>query len=460
MTERRVLLDVSEHLSPLPRIHYVNHTFSVQEDVSKVGLIFSFHKEWLAQLFISFFDPNGFRGNRMNPGAKGDITLELWATLNNASEGAIPGVLPKGEWRVQIDIERLGEEVDYHLEVYAEFDAVPEPTSIDFPDDVVQKPEAGWYQGELHAHSTESDGKYPVGTVIQAAIDTGLDFFALTDHFTVSQWRKFIPFLEQKVALLRSTEITSHHGHANLHGMKHWVDVYVDRPDWNMNDAANAVHAQGGLFCVNHAFSGDLGWRAYDFDWHNADMMEVYHNLEGINNLYQLSLWDQQLTGGYRVVGVAGIDSHNPFEGHHKLGQVMTWVYADQLSETGIIDGLRRGRVYISRGAQLRFTVETDNAAAEMWETLSAAGSDIALHVDVLTDEEVNVFMFKNGYYFHAQNLQASSDWQRVHFHDTPASSGYYRVEVHNRKRDEEYPYITWRDHTTVRAISNPIWVK
>lgn len=456
---RETLLDVSEHLQPTPRIHYIHHKFIVPDGVSKVGAIFTFHKEKLAQLFISLHDPQGFRGNRMKPGAKGQVELELWVTPSDASEGAIPGLLYPGEWTLQIDVEALAEETDYHLIVSAEHGEVPEVQASVFPDHHVIRDEPGWYKGELHAHSTESDGKHVVETVIEAAIDTKLDFFALTDHFTVSQWRKLIPYVKH-LALLRSCEITSHHGHANLHGMKAWVDVFVDRLDWSMNDAADQVHEQGGLFCVNHAFSGRLGWRAYDFDWHKADLMEVYHHLEAINNTYQVGLWDRLLNEGYRIVGAGGIDSHNPFEGLHRLGQVLTYVYADELSEKGIIEGLRRGQVYVTKGPQIRFTASDGENTATMWEALST-DRKVEFTTEVMTDKQLRLFVFKNGLFFDSFIIPGEAQtWQTVTFTDQPTNKSYYRVELHEVYQDPDHPFMQWRDHKTLQVISNPIWVE
>jgi hypothetical protein len=458
MTKRHTLLDISGHLTPEPRVHYINHTFDVGPEASRVGLVLTFHKEKLAQIFVSLHDPARFRGNRMNPGARGDITLELWAAPDDSSEGGIAGALPAGPWRVQIDVEQLGESTDYRLLAYAEYEAVPPALTWDFPDDHVVRHEAGWYQGELHAHSTESDGKYPVDTVVRAAVATGLDFFALTDHFTTSQWRKLVPHLEQPIALLRSTEITSHQGHANLHGMQDWVDVYVDRDGWSMNQAAAAIHAQNGLFCVNHPFSGSLGWRAYDFDWANADLIEIYHNLEGGNNAYQIALWDRLLNQGHRIVGVAGIDSHDPFEGFHRLGQLVTWVYADHLSEAGIVAGLKRGRVYVSKGPELRFTAHSGGQSAEMWESLPPGA--ITLDVAVRADEDLRLYVLRDGLPFDSVPVtRTHGRWTTLTFHDQARQRAYYRVELHSQYHDPAFPYLRWRDHTTMRALSNPIWV-
>ena len=358
-----------------------------------------------------------------------------------------------------MDVGHLVTGQDYRLEVHAVYGDAPAPVALTYPAGHVVKAAAGWYKGELHAHSTESDGKFPVETVVAAAQAVGLDFLSLTDHFTTSQWRKLAPLVNGQTALIRACEITSHHGHANLHGLTEWMDVYVDRPGWSMNDAADAAHAQGALFCINHAYSGGLGWRAYDFDWAKADLFEVYHNLEGSNNNHQMPLWDRLLAAGHRIVGVGGIDSHDPFTGLHALGQLVTWVYADELSEAGILAGLRRGQVYVSRGPQLRF--DATNAAgdtATMWENLPSHGSPLTFTAQAWVDRPMRLIVLRDGLPFETWELPAGDGWQTVTFRDTPTRRAYYRVELHTYPNAEGYQYIEWRDFTTFQAAGNPIW--
>ena len=45
---------------------------------------------------------------------------------------------------------------------------------------------AGWYLGDLHAHSVHSDGAWEVTDLVAAARTRGLDFATLTDHNTAS----------------------------------------------------------------------------------------------------------------------------------------------------------------------------------------------------------------------------------------------------------------------------------
>jgi len=461
------LLDIEKHLSEDFEELYINYTVQVPENVSKVGLIFTYQNDFSetnpnkAVMFIALFDPQGFRGHRMNPGGRGEVVLALWTTPDDSSEGAIPGEITPGEWRVQIDIRALFGATDYKLNVYTETkDEIPEPVDLSFPADHVVNPEPGWYKGELHAHSTESDGRYPVEKVIEAAVKYGLDFYSLTDHTTCSQWHKLAKLQNDSTAIIRSMEITSHVGHANLHGIQEWVNVYIDKPDWSANDAAEEVHRQGGLFCINHAFSGYLSWRDFELDWNLVDMEEIYHNLEGCNNSYQLSLWDQHLNQGYRIVGVGGIDSHNPYEGIHEIGQVVTVIYADELSEKGIVEGLRRGQVYISRGPEFRFTAKTGNTEAQMWESLPSEGP-VTLALKIKWDKPLNIFIMKNGLILDVLKTPPDNDeWQTLSYVDhNPIEGSYYRIECHDDVLNLPYKGIIWRDHTTMRVLSNPIWV-
>ncbi len=456
----QVLIEKKGHLTPPRPFHYEDIPFSVMEKASKVGVVMTHIRKSQAQLYLSLHDPNGFRGNRMNLSDNGTVVTELWVAPDEASLGAIPGNLPLGLWRVQMDCDQLAEETDYQIVVYAEYNQSKEPANVDYSKFPIINQQAGWYKGELHAHSTESDGKHSYDEMVTAALNAGLNFFSLTDHFTCSQWYKLSHLEQSKIALLHSLEITSHHGHANMHGLKQWVDVFVDRPGWDMEQAAESSHAQGGLFCINHAFSSECSWRAYNFDWSKADLIEIYHNLEGPNNHYQLGLWDRILMEGHRIIGVAGTDSHNLNISIQRLGYLVTWVYAKELSEEGIIEGLRKGRVYVSRGGEMRFWAENIGGNhAEMGEELLCEHSKVLFTVQVKTQNELRMYVLKNGLYFKRIMVPVSDSWQTITFTDQPDSVSYYRLEFHKIFIDQDFPGIEWRDFSTTDMLSNPIWL-
>jgi len=479
-------LHLTGQVSPSPRVQYRMHPFDLAPGATRLTVRLHFHKERLCQLFLAVFDPQEYRGTRMNPAGYGDITLELQFGEREAGLGALPGPLRPGRWQVMVDIERTTETADYVIEVIAEAEAAQRGMPTDGREGDVAKPHdapasvrgAGWYRGELHAHSWNSDGKVPVWQVIEAARAYGLDFLALTDHFTTAGWRDLAGAGGSDLALLHGLELTGHSGHANLHGLHQWVNIYADGPaldvhdrivpigpaettapdtHWDINAVARAAHEQGGLFCVNHPFSGDLGWRYHEFDWNLADLMEVYHHLEGPHNALGLGLWDEQLRQGRRIIGVAGIDSHHPREQRHRLGQCFTWIHAPELSEAGIIAGLRAGRVYVSLGPRLDYWAEDSGGARIEMGATAPCGAPWQFYVE-LSDLRypAHLYLLKNGFY-HESVAVAPGSSRKVEFTDTPTAPGYYRVELYADQPQETRPY---RQPSTLLLLSNPIFVR
>lgn len=458
---RLILIDTNKKVTLSPRHHYLNHWFFVPEGVSRVGVILTYYRKPRVQIFVSLFDPIKYRGTRMNISQFGELVTELWVGINKSSLGGLSGYLPSGNWRTQIDLQFLDEACEYHLEVFVNKNDIIEEiyeNSLSCP--IINHSE-GWYKGELHCHTNESDGICSVNEVVDAALSLELDFLALSDHFTNSQWAKLAPLVNKPIALLPSVEITSHHGHANLHGLKKWVDVFVDRSNWAMNQAADDVHKQGGLFCVNHPFSGELSWKDYQFDWGKADLIEIYHNLEGANNNFHLPFWDYLLNNNYRIIGVGGTDSHDPYSGNHRLSQLLTWVYAPNLSVNGILNGLRSGNVYVSLGPKIYFSIINEEGhSASMGETLNSSNGVVKIRIQSMFDKPLRLFIIKGGLIF--KNLELPykcNKWCEITLNDQLTASSFYRLEFHLIIDDINYPSIEKRDYTTTAALSNPIWV-
>ncbi len=455
-----MLLTQTGTVSPEPRLHYLQHTFEVPEGTTRLKVTLTYHKRSLCQLFLSVFGPNGYRGTRMKPGASGEVVLELDLSETWASKGGLPGVISSGSWRAQIDIERTEEVSDYTLTVEASRESL-EDTPLPQPAPENGRAGKGYYRGELHAHSHHSDGSAPVAAVVAAARQYGLDFLSLTDHFTSAGWAELDSLAGPDLAVIKSLELTGHSGHANLQGLTDWVDTFADPCNpakRTINDVAGDTHAQGGLFCVNHPFSLTLGWRYHEFDWARCDLLEVYHHLTGSNNSAQLGLWDSLLARGHKITGVGATDSHNPNSGQHRLGQVFTYVHAPELSPTGIIEGLKKGRAYVSLGPTLEFTAEANGRSAFMGESLSAA-DPVTLKVQLSNlDFPSRLLVMKNGLHHAYTDLPASgSQTVELSFRDERPGSGYYRLELYARSLHPSFEAGREWDRTLL--LSNPIYL-
>jgi len=452
-----IVLDARGQVSPLPRVHYLYHEFEVPAGVTRLRVTLRFRKRERCQLFLSVFGPDGYRGTRMNPGAVGEIELELSFGEGFASPGALPGPIPGGRWRAQIDVESTDETADYLLSAVASFGEVvaDSPAGRALTNG---RPGAGWYRGELHAHTHHSDGKASPATLAAAARQYGLDFLALSDHFTTAGWPAIEAEADAALAVVRSLELTGHRGHANLHGLREWVSPFVDEPGsaWDINAVARAVHQQGGLFGVNHPFSNSLGWRYHEFDWSLCDVLEIYHHLEGPNNAAQLTFWDGLLRAGYRVTGVAGTDSHDPHAGRHRLGQVFTVLGAQSLTPTALLAALETGRAYISLGPELTFEAEAAGERVGMGGELPLAPVRLHLGLSRLSFP-ARVFVMKNGLYHTHLDLPAGMECTELEIEDPNPVPGYYRVEAY--ARPAQSGFSGGREWQNTLLLSNPIFI-
>jgi hypothetical protein len=441
------------HISKDAGKHYIHHSFDVPEGVKQLHFTLNFHKKGSTQLYASLFSPSGYRGTRMKPGATGDVVLELAMSEHTASPGALRGEIVAGAWGVLLDVQWIDEDIDYSITV--------ETSKVESSAPTFQASEsngregAGYYRGELHAHTFHSDGNSSVCKTIAAAKKYGLDYFSLTDHFTSAGWEELESLASEDLAVLKGIEFTGQWGHGNLQGLKTWVDTFIDDGKRTINDVIDETHAQGGLFSVNHAFSLNLGWRYHELDWTKVDLFEIYHHLTGSNNTAQLGLWDSLLMRGLKTVGVGAIDSHDPHSGQHRLGQVFTYVYADALGPEAIVRGLKTGNAYVSLGPTLLFNATSHHDNAKMGEDLAIDGT---LHLNIQLDNlnyPTQLLVMKNGLHHSNIHVPAGKPFE-LELKDDKPGKGYYRLELYAKTRDGSFEAVREWDKTLL--LSNPIF--
>ncbi|MBX7098013.1 MAG: CehA/McbA family metallohydrolase [Myxococcaceae bacterium] len=452
---------------PQRTLHYLHHPLDVPAGCSELELTLSFDKVVdVLQLYAVLLDPRGeFRGHVQCPGGPGPRRqiLRVGASRERTTPGCLAGPIPEGRWTIRIDLDRHKISAPYALTVTG---TLGPSTGAAMPK-VAPRPVhlggEGWYRGELHSHSHHSDGKTDTHALVASAREQGLQFLAVTDHFTHSHWSELAAQGGDDLLLLQSIELTSHQGHANLHGLTEWVDVYVDRPERSVNDVIRDVHRQGGLFCVNHAFSGDQAWKRFDTDWSQVDLMEVWHLQQFSNNDANLGLWDRMLAAGHRIVGIGGSDCHNPADPKQRFGQVVTHVFAKEGTRDGILAGLRSGQVTVGLGAQVRLSVEDDaGARVPMGATAKLARGDVRLHAEIQSDGPAVAFLIRDGLLLSYQPVTGQPGWQTLQFEDGLADgrTSYYRLEVHAPPgNDPKFWATCLRDHKSLRAFGNPVWV-
>ncbi|MFD7307837.1 CehA/McbA family metallohydrolase [Promicromonospora sp. NPDC059942] len=299
------------------------------------------------------------------PGSRGSgVPGDRAGSGGRATPGYERGELVPGPWAVVLGLHKLSAEpVDVTVTIATGSDAGPvegEPPAPPPPSgapagsgpgrrgrtrlgrDLPAPDGLTWYAGDLHAHTTHSDGTLSIAQLAAAAVGRGLDFLAVTDHNTVSH-HAHLPGVgaAYDLCLLPGQEVTTHAGHANAFGDIGWVDFRRPAAQW-LSD----VEGRGGLLSVNHPLQDDCGWQFPV----RTGLLELWH-ISWFLDLTATGPWAylRGFGGAPRnPVFLGGSDFHTPDQGFPP-GTPTTWVAAEDRTPDAILDAVRQGRTAISR---------------------------------------------------------------------------------------------------------------
>lgn len=210
-----------------------------------------------------------------------------------------------------------------------------------------------WYRGNLHAHSTISDGQRSPADVIAWYRGHGYDFLALTDH---DRWAPGAA-PESGFLVLSGIEID---GTDPTRGIYHLVGLGLPGPielnphkDAPAQAAIDLLRGAGGVVFMAHPYwSNQLSANLVGLE--GCIGLEVYNG--GCDVMcgkgFAAVHWDDLLARGCRWWGLAVDDSHW-FPGYHDVGLGWVWVKSPELSQTALLTALVQGHFYASTGPRI-----------------------------------------------------------------------------------------------------------
>lgn len=245
------------------------------------------------------------------------------------------------------------------------------------------RPRALSLKGQLHCHTTLSDGKGTPEDVLRGYKSHGYDFVMISDHDRIS-----VTTPPAGLLLLLGSEITASPFHLIGVGLdpsrfqritdalRSVSAAIFGRNSFNvMNSLGNSlgetyvapeaelfgpvasvireVDAQGGFAVIAHPDWGRYGgnWSTSRFlDEPDVFAIEVYN---GLLNQTCEEKWDRLLSGGRRVNATAADDSHDL--ARQDLGYVV--VNAERPDPEAVLAALKAGDYYSSTGADLDLAV-------------------------------------------------------------------------------------------------------
>jgi hypothetical protein len=146
--------------------------------------------------------------------------------------------------------------------------------------------------------------------------------------------------------------------------------------------------------------------------------MQLVHGVEIVNGdaadgiMAGWTFWASQLNEGRRLVAVGGSDEHTPDEtADRRIGTPATVVFAPELSEAGILDGLKRGRAYVRTrgpgGPAIEFEARAAGRRAQMGDAIPA-GQPVTLSVEASGDRAGTVSWVRRGEIVQTAGLDAA----------------------------------------------------
>jgi hypothetical protein len=224
-----------------------------------------------------------------------------------------------------------------------------------------------WLRGNLHAHTTRSDGQRPPQDVLDDYAAHGHNFLMISDHDMLTAPSDYSGWDSHGMVMIPGNEVTANGVH-----MLHVNATQRIEPDADRQKVLDAVKAAGGFAIVNHPnwFKDWNHCLQEDLEkWQGYTGIEIYNGtigrLEG--SQYATDRWDRLLSKDRRAWGFANDDSHLA---SGEVARGWNVAYAKEATAPAITAALAAGRFYASTGVTIhsievngtRIRIETENA--------------------------------------------------------------------------------------------------
>ena len=224
-----------------------------------------------------------------------------------------------------------------------------------------------WCKGNVHTHTTRSDGDADPEIVVDWYKNHNYDFLVLSDH----NHRTILDeYDDDNLILIPGEEVSARilGGDIPIHLNGIGISRVIEPIDAGgvvetLQANVNLITQAGGIASLNHP---NGGW-AYDHNDINqiegATLLEVYNGWPGSNTeggpgkFSGEEIWDKVLSSGKIIFGIAVDDAHHYSDFNHTMANPgRGWIVVDaaKLTAKSILDSLIAGEFYFSTGIDLK----------------------------------------------------------------------------------------------------------
>lgn len=277
-------------------------------------------------------------------------------------------------------------------------------------------PNAGWYGGDFHTHTHHSDGTLTPPELAALARREGMDFLTITDHNTLDAYPHF--GTQDDLCIIPGIEVTYPTGHYNVFGLARparWQEKVTNGPtvikpfeaQIDPDELLAQSAADGLLNSINHPLLPPWAWLMAETDLRDIHCLEIWNDPSWPDNRtgnpLAIEMWTRWLNEGHRITAIGGSDFHRPInkagatKPPDRLGSPRTYVYAENLSGTAVLEGLRRRHVYVSMGPKVEFSTQINGLTYPIGVDLGEQRGEVELVAQVAPTGRGTARILRNG---------------------------------------------------------------
>lgn len=270
-------------------------------------------------------------------GWSGSARQSVFVGRHASTPGYLTCEVNPGTWQILVGayhVEDAGVDVTYRI-------SFTEPAAV-------TKPEPRWYSGDLHMHSTASDGVFSPWELGALAKNEGLDFIAVADHNNYAENLR-LPSVPG-VTFIPAVEWTHYKGHMNFFGVAApFENSFIANTAQEMRAVVAHARSLGAVISVNHP---KCPFCPYLWEDDTAfDMMEIWNGPYTPRNAKAVNWWRSLLCEGRRIPIVGGSDFHKP-GALVKFARPVTSVYAGAPDASALLAAVRAGHAYVTESVK------------------------------------------------------------------------------------------------------------
>jgi len=210
-----------------------------------------------------------------------------------------------------------------------------------------------WIKSSLHCHSRASDGMLDPKDVAQYYLSRGYHLVIITDHNKITTGYGDHP----DMMFMPGVEISK--GKTKLGGDYHIVALGIDDPAIinleTPQEIVDKVNSAGGVAIIAHPY-----WSGLVHE--DLTALSQYVGVEIYNTGcdvevakgYSTVHWDDLISSGIRTWGFAVDDAHRYSRPPIDTDGGWVWVKANEMNRKAVIDSLKSGYFYSSRGPMIK----------------------------------------------------------------------------------------------------------